>query len=278
MKIHVHPLFFIFGLYFALCGKVFLFLTVTLTALVHELGHAFYAEKLGYKMNKITLMPYGAVVNGAIDGLSYNDEILIAIFGPLTNLFVCLFFTALWWLIPSSYAYTDTVVFCNLSIACINLLPAYPLDGGRIFCAILSNFFSRKTALLITKILGFVLACLIALLFIYSCFMTVNFTLLFFALFLFTGAITKTKENSYVKIFKNRAEFLRGVKEQKRFVANGEITLKQLISVCPSDCFFTLEILDLKNKKSLILTREQTENLLSSYSYSDSLIKIASDV
>ena len=78
MKFSIHPLFFVFGLYFALTGKVFLFLTATLTALLHEFGHALAAEKLGYKMNKITLMPYGAVVNGAIGGLSYKDEVSVA--------------------------------------------------------------------------------------------------------------------------------------------------------------------------------------------------------
>ena len=47
MKFSIHPLFFVFGLYFALTGKVFLFLTATLTALLHEFGHALAAEKLG---------------------------------------------------------------------------------------------------------------------------------------------------------------------------------------------------------------------------------------
>lgn len=59
IRLGIHPLFFVFGIYFALTGKVFLFLVYTLTALVHEYGHAVCAERLGYKMNKISLMPYG---------------------------------------------------------------------------------------------------------------------------------------------------------------------------------------------------------------------------
>lgn len=275
MKIVIHPLFFVFGLYFALTGKVFLFLTVTLTALIHELGHALYAEKLGYKMNKISLMPYGAVVNGAIEGLSYTDEIMVALAGPLTNLFICLFFTALWWLMPASYAFTDTVVFANLSVACVNLLPAYPLDGGRIFCATLSKFLPRKKALFITKILGAGLSFLFLALFIYSCFLTVNFTILFFACFIFIGATTKTKENAYIKIFKNRTQFLQGVKEQKHIIANADITLKQLLFCVSGDCFFTLELIDKKNNLRQKLNQEQTENLLSSYRYHDTLKEIA---
>ena len=277
MRISVHPLFFVFGLYFALTGKVFLFLTATLTALIHELGHAYYAEKLGYKLNKISLMPYGAVVNGAIDGLSYADEILVALFGPLVNLFICLVFTAFWWLMPETYAYTDSVVFANLSVACINLLPAYPLDGGRIFSAFLSNFLPRTKALLITKILGIFLALCFLGLFIFSCFHTFNLTLLFFAGFIFVGAITKTRENTYVKIFKNRTEFLCGVKQEKHLVADGSLTLKQLLQNLSGDYFFTLEIINKKSNLRKRLNREQTENLLSSYRYCDTLWDIASE-
>ena len=111
MKISIHPLFFIFGIYFALTGKVFLFLNFTLTALIHEIGHSIAAERLGYKMNKILLMPYGTVVNGAIEGLSYKDEIKVAFYGPLFNLCVCVIFTCLWWLVPNWYPYLESVVF-----------------------------------------------------------------------------------------------------------------------------------------------------------------------
>ena len=275
MKIRVHPLFFVFGLYFALIGKVFLFLTATLTALVHELGHAFCAERLGYKMNKITLMPYGAVVNGAIEGLSYADEIIVAVSGPLINLFICLFFTALWWLVPVSYPYTDTVVFCNLSVAAVNLLPAYPLDGGRILSAYLSRITTRKKCILVVKIFGFLLGGLLLTLFIYSCFFTVNFTILFFAAFILTGAITKTKENAYVKIFKNRAQFLKGVKEVKKLIVSSETTLKQLILSASADCFYTLEVIDRASNRTTHLNREQTEKLLSSYRHNDTVGQIA---
>lgn len=271
MKLSVHPLFFAFGLYFALTGKVFLFLTATLTALVHELGHAYYAERLGYKLNKISLMPYGATVNGAIDGLSCADEILIALFGPLVNLFVCLIFTALWWLVPETYTYTDSVVFSNLSVACINLLPAYPLDGGRIFCALLCGKLPYNKALLIVKILGVTLSIITFALFVFSCFNTINFTVLFFSAFIFVGAVTKTKEKNYVKIFKNRTEFLCGVKQERHFVANGDITLKQLLQHVSGDYFFTLEIVDKKSGRNKKLNRTQTENLLASYRYYDTL-------
>ena len=274
MKISIHPLFFIFGLYFALTGKVFLFLTTCLTALVHELGHAVVAERLGYKMNKITLMPYGAVVNGAIEGLSYKDEIAVALAGPLTNLFICVLFTALWWMMPECYLYTDTVVLTNLTVASINLLPAYPLDGGRVFCAFLSCFLPRERALKIVKIIGLAFCALLFGLFIFSCFRAINLSLAFFSAFMLFGSLVKTKQSAYVKIFKNRELFFTSVKPIKRLAVNGDIYLKQLLSLLPSDSFFELVIIDKKNNVRHFLDAKKSEELISSYLYYDKIVDI----
>lgn len=275
MKFSIHPLFFVFGLYFALTGKVFLFLASTLTALLHEFGHAICAERLGYKMNKISLMPYGAVVNGAIGGLSPKDELSVAMSGPLVNLCACTFFAALWWLVPESYPYTDTAFFCNLSIAAVNLLPAYPLDGGRVLCALLSQKIRYKTALLITRISGGIIGFFLLGLFVYSIFNAINLSLLFFSLFLLFGAFFKGKESSYVKTYANRSFVPQGVKESKKLVVSSQITLKQLLIAVSDKSFFELEITCEKSGASIFLNRAETLSLLSSYRLYDTVGEIA---
>lgn len=201
LKISIHPLFFIFGLYFALIGKVFSFIIFTLSALVHELGHYFQSEKVGLKLNKIVLMPYGAIIKSNIEGVSYKDECLIALAGPLINFLVCVFFVALWWVFPETYPYTELVVSANFSLAVINLLPCYPLDGGRLLLAMLSKVVKRNIAKKIVKGLGVTLALMFFATFIYSCFTTVNFTVLFFGLFMLIGAVVETSDGEYVKVF-----------------------------------------------------------------------------
>ena len=264
MKITIHPLFFIFGLYFALTGKVFLFLTFTLTALIHELGHSFCAERLGYKMNEVCLMPYGTVVNGSIEGLSYKDEIRVAFYGPLFNLGVCVFFVCLWWLVPESYPYLDTVVFSNLCIFAINLLPAYPLDGGRILSATLSLYMPRKKSLFIVKILGVVLAILLLALFIYSLTINqLNISILFFSLFILFGTFTKSKENSYVKILYNQGYFERGILEEKRIVIGAESTVKELIGYLQGKRAVFCVTINYPNGTQKTLDQKQTQTLLS---------------
>ncbi len=201
LKISVHPLFIIFGIYFVLTGKVFSFAVFTLVAVIHELGHSIVAEKLGYRLKKITLMPYGAVVSGEQDLFSYSDEIVVALAGPITNIVTALTFVAAWWFAPEIYPYTDLAVFASVSIATINLLPCFPLDGGRILLAFLSRKIERKKALKIVKALGYALSACLFGLFVYSVFVGVNFSLLFFSLFVAFGNFSAGKESVYVRIF-----------------------------------------------------------------------------
>ena len=85
INLSVHPLFYVFGVYYALTGKIFVFAIYTITAVLHELGHSFVASNAGYRLNKITLMPFGAVVRGDIDGLKFSDEIKIALLSSLSS-------------------------------------------------------------------------------------------------------------------------------------------------------------------------------------------------
>ena len=144
LKFSLHPLFFACGFYYALTGKFLTFLIYSFCALLHELGHAFIANGSGYKLNKITLMPFGAVVCGDLDNLKAKDEIKIALAGPCLNLLIGILFVALWWIFPETYSFTDIVAEANFSMALINFIPAYPLDGGRVLCAIIALYTENR--------------------------------------------------------------------------------------------------------------------------------------
>ena len=210
-------------------------------------------------------MPYGTVVNGSIEGLSYKDEIKVAFYGPLFNLGVCVFFVCLWWLVPESYPYLDTVVFSNLCIFAINLLPAYPLDGGRIFSATLSLYISRKKSLLIVKILGIILSAALLAIFIYSLIIKqINLSILFFSLFILFGTFSKSKENAYVKILYNQGHFERGILEEKRIIVSGENTIKELIGYLQGKRAIFCVTVKFENDSEKVLNAKQTQTLLSS--------------
>ncbi|MBO5713205.1 MAG: hypothetical protein J6R88_03295 [Clostridia bacterium] len=270
LKVTVHPLFFIFGLYFALTGKVFSFLTFTISAGLHEYGHYLASEKAGYKLNRITLMPYGAVISGDLTSLSYKDECKIALAGPLTNAIIALFCIALWWFIPDVYPYTELIVLANVSIAIINLLPAYPLDGGRFLYATLCLILKRKTARIIVKGLGVLLSVLLFALFVYSCFTTINITILFFALFILFGVFSQSKSNRYVKIYSDFSLNLTKPKLVKRIAVSGDSIIKDLYCILNGEYYYEI-IVFCGNKKTAVLSGEKLLNVVT---YSNAYMKI----
>lgn len=279
LKVTIHPLFFVFGLYFAIIGKVFSFIIFTLTAVIHELGHAFVSEGLGYSLNRIVLMPYGALISGDIDNLSYKDECLISLGGPLLNLGIGTLFVAIWWFFPQTYAYTDIAVFANFSLAIINLIPSYPLDGGRFLLATLSCFFKRKTARIITKAVGLFLSLLMLALFIYSVFVSVNITILFFALFMLIGVLDKSDKNCYVKTFyKFNFNNFTTPKRVKQVILNGENKVKKLFSILDGNDYYIITVVTPNGKYNL--EGEELYNILinnSLYENLNNLIKIKKD-
>ena len=263
LSLTVHPLFFVYGFYYALTGKIFTFIIFTVTAVAHELGHSFVANGCGYKLNRITLMPFGAVVKGDIDGLKFSDEIKIAMAGPILNIAVALFFIALWWVFPELYAYTELIVSANLSMATVNLLPVFPLDGGRILSAYTAMRLGQKRSERLCKITGGVLSLLLIALFLITVFSgTVNLSLLFFSLFIFFGAFGKARENKYVKVYSavTDQKLRRGI-IVKRQAVDESVTLKKLLTVLDANALNEIEVYK-KGKKVATLNDEKLKKIM----------------
>ena len=250
----VHPLFFACGLYYALTGKIFVFVIYTISAVVHELGHSIVASNCGYRLNKITLMPFGAVVSGNLDNMHIKDEIKIAIAGPLTNLAIALFFVALWWLIPDWYAFTDSACYASLAIALVNLLPAYPLDGGRIFRCALTRALAKtkpqaeaqRIAERVAKWITFAFVAALVGVFAYGCTRgQVQISLCTFAVFLFTSGLGNHGEDAiYARMdFSTRDGFLRGL-EIKRVAVSEKCAIKDVFRHLTRGAYLVLEVYD----------------------------------
>lgn len=256
LSLSVHPLFYIFGFYYALTGKIFIFIVYTITAVVHELGHSFTASGAGYRLNKITLMPFGAVVSGNIDGLKFGDEIKIAMSGPLLNLAIGLLFVAVWWIFPISYAFTDIVAEANFSMAFINLLPVFPLDGGRIVSAYLSGKIGEKRAKKICGIIGAITSLLLLASFIVTIFTSLNLSLLFFSMFVLCGSLGKAKDNKYVKVYTAlTTERLKRGMPVKRQAIDKSASVKKMMSILDEHAVNEIAVYD-GGKQIALLTQE----------------------
>jgi Zn-dependent protease/CBS domain-containing protein len=108
--------------------------------LLHELSHSLVAKARGIPVTGITLFVFGGVSNLGREAQSAGEEFQIAIVGPLTSLAIGAFFAILWAVLhgpaPEASGIAGYLAFINAIIAVFNMLPGYPLDGGRVFRSI----------------------------------------------------------------------------------------------------------------------------------------------
>ena len=159
------------------------------SVLLHELAHSLYALKKGGKVKEITLMMLGGVSRMTRMPTKPGQEALMALVGPLTSLALGLFSLALMRLVPATTSFPlhfglFYFGYLNLFLGLFNLLPAFPMDGGRILRALLTRPLGRTKATRVAATVGRVFA---ALLFVLALF-TVNFILMLVALFIWFGA------------------------------------------------------------------------------------------
>ena len=271
LKIRLHPLFILFGIYFAFTGKVFSFLAITLSALLHEGGHYLISSSMGYELNRITLMPYGAVLSGYAGDVTIKDEIKIALAGPMVSGFLAIFFTALWWIFPSAYPFTDLAGKTNAALFLVNLIPAYPLDGGRVLYALVSLKTGRKKGIKIAKNVTAIISAALFLLFVYSCFHGVNFTIAAFSAFLISG-LFGFKKGDYVSVYENfSVDKIKRPKVVKRAAISETARLKNLYSIVDKDYFYEITVVDVSGKAIVKLCGNDLYKTLVSGKYYESV-------
>lgn len=134
---------------------------------LHELGHALVARGRGYPVRDIVLTPIGGVAFLAQAPRRPNDELLIALAGPLVSLLLALagWFSAPWlatWGMPHVAATIDFIGSINMALVIFNMLPCFPMDGGRVFRAWQSKRVGRLEATRRAVGLGKVFAVLFA--------------------------------------------------------------------------------------------------------------------
>ena len=111
------------------------------SVLVHEFGHALVAQSRGVGVNSITLFIFGGVASLEQESEEPGDEFLIAIAGPIASVLMAGVFGAAWFglrdtneQVAALFGYLTTI---NLFLAVFNLIPGFPLDGGRVLRAII---------------------------------------------------------------------------------------------------------------------------------------------
>jgi Zn-dependent protease/CBS domain-containing protein len=125
-----------FYLFLGVIGALLLFLSV----LLHELAHSVVARSRGIAVHGITLFIFGGVAEMSMEARTPADEFALTVAGPLASLTLAALFGLLsragWSLgIDAIGTLAGTLAFLNLVLAVFNMIPAFPLDGGRVLHA-----------------------------------------------------------------------------------------------------------------------------------------------
>ena len=261
----ISPAFILLFLWFLIIGKMEYFFIFFLTLLIHELGHYIAARALGYKLNSFYLKLTGAQLNYNSGIFENRDEIIIAISGPFANIFLAIFTISLWWIFPSIYVFSHIFVFQNFVLGLFNLLPAFPLDGGRVVSCILAEKFPKTKVLKGLKLSNIILSVIFFILFVISCLTNYNPILILAVVFMLSGIVDTNKEIKYERLYffkKTRKKFLKTRMIYTRFDTTvGEMLVKI------ERTKFTIFYIDLSNLKHKLLPEDVVINLSISFPF-----------
>lgn len=170
------------------------FMMLFLFVLLHEFGHALMGRRFGVRTSSITLLPIGGVAAMERMPEKPREEFLVAVAGPAVNFVLAiiiasiLFFTGQLQVSPSRLfelgpGFLQNLLSINLVLFAFNLVPAFPMDGGRMLRALLALKYDRAKATVIAARIGQFLAVGFVFLGLYT-----NIWLMFIGVFIYLGA------------------------------------------------------------------------------------------
>ncbi len=146
MQIKIDLKIFVFIIIFVITRQIEIYGLLMFFAFLHELGHLFAGVALGFKPKSLSFNPLGLSINFRIGTSDYNrrlfkgnilalKRLIIAVSGPIVNFLLVIFFCILDKDLFN--VNVEFLIYSNILIGIFNLIPIYPLDGGRIIKNIL---------------------------------------------------------------------------------------------------------------------------------------------
>mgnify|MGYP002099986102 CR=1 FL=1 len=199
MKFKIDLKIFLITFLFFMTSQIKIYITMMICAILHELGHLIMGIILGMKPEKLEIIPIGIRITFKLNIKDINKKvkkankleikkILIAIAGPAINIL----------LIIISATTKINFIYANLLLAIINLVPIYPLDGGRILKGIITIFKGKQKGEQTINIISIISTIITTIIGTIAVINNKNIAIIFFIIYIWAIVI---KEN---KKYKNR--------------------------------------------------------------------------
>lgn len=189
--------------------NVLFVLALFFCVVLHEFGHALMARRFGFRTRDITLLPIGGVARLEKLPDDPGQEILVALAGPAVNVVI---WAVLVFVLGSEahlkgleefdlsgMGFLSQLATVNLILVLFNLIPAFPMDGGRVFRAALTFWLGRPRATAVAAGAGQIIAMLFALFGL----MSGNLILLLVAFFIFAAATAENADTQLRSVAKD---------------------------------------------------------------------------
>ena len=146
LKIYIHPFLYVLLFLFLFTGRIKSLFLFMFLIFVHELGHFFTAYILGWKTRQICLYPYGGISKfDTFVNVPIFEELLVLVMGPVIQIVGYFFLKSV-----ISVRYQDILLDYHYFLLWFNLLPIYPLDGGRLLHLFCCKLFSYRNSFYFT--------------------------------------------------------------------------------------------------------------------------------
>lgn len=165
IPLHIHWSFWLVLLYLGASGGLMsgdplfsmsLFALLMVIVTLHEFGHSLTARALGIRVDKISITGIGGIAELG-DFLDSKKELLVTLAGPAVNLAIAVILWPLVTFNTGERSLSDSLWLLNLVVLVFNLLPMYPMDGGRLSRIGLSHIFGELRSYTISKYINLAL-------------------------------------------------------------------------------------------------------------------------
>ncbi|SFJ16502.1 stage IV sporulation protein FB [Halobacillus dabanensis] len=152
--VHIHPLFFLLALSAFLTGAIYEFIVLFSIVFIHEMGHFLMACFHGWRVKRMEIWLFGgAVVSEEHNTRPFHEQVLVILAGPLQHIWIYGLLIVLETIV-GSHSLLSTAFLYNGIILGFNMLPIWPLDGGKLLFYLSNCWLSFKKSLLLTLFLS----------------------------------------------------------------------------------------------------------------------------
>ena len=209
MRIRIDLKIIVFLVLFWFTNQIDIYLTIIFFCITHELGHLLTGLALNLKPESIEIMPYGLSAKLKINPSDLNKKIRKGNFLEVKKIIVSLAGPIVSFLLVIIFAYIDPIyitkqdaVYSNILILIFNLIPLYPLDGGRIVKSILHIIYGNKFAKKVVYIMSNIIMVILSFIFSIAVFYFQNIAYFLICVLLWCITLEENKKyRNYIKIY-----------------------------------------------------------------------------